>query len=111
MKSLARFLLFLLLILVLFAGFIFTLNNSAAVPLWLGTALNPRPLGIWVLLAFIAGGLAGLLLGLLGLWQRFRQRIEVHQLKKRLQQAEMDLAILKQSAHSPNNGPHDGSVG
>lgn len=109
MKSLARFLLFLLLILVLFAGFIFTLNNSAAVPLWLGIDLNPRPLGVWVLLAFIVGGLAGLLLGL-GLWQRFRGRIAAHQLKRRLQQAEMELAILKQSADSSPQASRGRSV-
>jgi uncharacterized integral membrane protein len=103
MKSLVRFLLFLLLILVLFAGFIFTLNNTVTVPLWLGADLNPRPLGVWVLLAFVVGGLAGLLLGL-GLWQRFRSRMEVRQLKSRLQQAEMELAILKQA---PPNTPDD----
>ena len=94
MKRLARFLLFLLLLPVLAAGFLFTLNNTVAVPLWFGTYLNPRPLGLWMLLAFASGGLLGLLLGL-RLWQRFRSRLELRQLRARLHQAEQELGALK----------------
>jgi uncharacterized integral membrane protein len=101
MKSLVRFLLFLLLIFVLLAGFVFTLNNTVAVPLWLGAELSPRPLGVWILVAFSAGGLAGLLVGL-GLLQRFRSRMEVRHLKNRLQQVEREFAVLKSSTSSPD---------
>ena len=105
MKRLARFLLFLLLILVLLAGFVFTLNNTQPVPLWLGADLNPQPLGIWMLLAFATGGLLGLLLGL-GLWQRFRQRLETRQLRARVRQLEQELGALKQVPAPPaSHGP------
>jgi uncharacterized integral membrane protein len=98
MKRLARFLLFLLLILVLLAGFVFTLNNTAPVPLWLGADLDPKPLSVWMLLAFAAGGLLGLLLGL-GLWQRFLKRLELRQLRARVRQLEQELMQTKQQAN------------
>jgi uncharacterized integral membrane protein len=94
MKSLARFVLILLLIAVLLAGFLFTLNNTTSVPLWLGVPLNPQPLGLWILLAFGSGGLLGLLLGL-GLWRRYRQRAEARQLRAKLRQLEQELQELK----------------
>jgi uncharacterized integral membrane protein len=103
MKRLARFLLFLLLLIVLLAGFVFTLNNTAPVGLWLGTDMAPKPLSIWMLLAFTTGSLLGLLLGL-GLWQRFRNKLEVRQLRARVAQLEQELAILKQPAPLPRAG-------
>jgi uncharacterized integral membrane protein len=96
MKRLARFLLFLLLVLVLLAGFVFTLNNTSPVPLWFGADLDPKPLGIWMLLAFSAGGLLGLLLGF-GLWQRFLHKLEARQLRARVRQLEQELAESKQA--------------
>ena len=100
MKRLVRFLLFLLLILVLLAGFVFTLNNTTAVPLWLGADLSPKPLSIWMLLAFSSGGLIGLLLGL-GLWQRFLHAREARQLRLRVKQLEQELETLKQPQGVP----------
>ncbi|HEY0962632.1 MAG TPA: lipopolysaccharide assembly protein LapA domain-containing protein [Pseudomonadales bacterium] len=94
MKRLTRFLLVLVLLAVLLAGFIFTLNNTMAVPLWLGTDLNPQPLGLWMLLSFASGGLLGLLLGL-GLWRRFRLKREVRQLRAKVHQLELELGVLK----------------
>src|SRR5690606_17337164 len=91
---------FLLLLFVLLAGFVFTLNNSAPVPLWLGTTMNPKPLSVWMLLAFSAGGLFGLLLGL-GLWQRFRMQREVRQLRTRLHQVEQERDTARQQAAAP----------
>lgn len=99
MKRLARLVLVLLLLAVLLAGFVFTLNNTMPVPLWLGVPLEPQPLGLWMLLAFGSGGLIGLLLGL-GLWRRFRQRLEVRQLRAKLRQAEQELNDLKRLANA-----------
>jgi uncharacterized integral membrane protein len=103
MKRLVRFLLFLLLVVVLLAGFVFTLNNPTAVPLWLGTDLAPRPLSIWMLLAFSSGGLLGLLLGF-GLWQRFLHMREARQLRNRVKQLEQELDALKQPPAPPRAG-------
>jgi uncharacterized integral membrane protein len=109
MKSIARFLLFLVLILVVLSGFIFTINNTVEVPLWLGVGFAPRPLGVWILLAFTAGGLAGLLLGL-GLWRRVQSRLQLRQLRLRLQQTEAELARLKQQAANSQQS-HDAGLG
>lgn len=110
MKRLARFLLFLLLILVLLAGFVFTLNNTAPVPLWLGADLDSKPLSIWMLLAFSAGGLLGLLLGL-GLWQRFLNRLEVRQLRARVRQLEQELTQEKTKQLADPARERDEAVG
>lgn len=104
MKRLARFLLLMLLLAVLLAGFVFTLNNTTAVPLWLGTDLNPQPLGLWMLLAFATGGLLGLLLGL-GLWRRFRQNVELRQLRTKVRQLESELGALKKQGMPPEVPP------
>lgn len=104
MKRLARFLLLMLLLAVLLAGFVFTLNNTTAVPLWLGTDLDSQPLGLWMLLAFATGGLLGLLLGL-GLWRRFRQNIELRQLRTKVRQLESELGALKKQGTPPEVTP------
>jgi lipopolysaccharide assembly protein A len=109
MKRLARFLFFLLLIFVLLAGFVFTLNNTVAVPLWVGTVLAAKPIGVWILLAFAIGGVAGLLLGL-GLWRRFRSNMELRQIRIRLQQTEKELAMLKQQSNVTRTG-QDAGIG
>jgi len=95
MKSIARFLLFLLFVLVVFSGFLFTVNNTVEIPLWLGTSLPPKPLGLWVLLAFAVGALLGLLLGF-GLWRRVQLKLQVRQLKHRLDLAERQLSTHRQ---------------
>ena len=108
MKRLVRFLLFLLLVVVLLAGFVFTLNNTTAVPLWLGTDLAPRPVSIWMLLAFSSGGLLGLLLdsllGFGGLRQRFLHAREARQLRSRVKQLERELEAATQPQTAPRAG-------
>jgi len=84
MRRLARFLTLLLLIVVVLAGFLFIIKNDIKTGLWLGKELEPRSLGLWVLAAFMAGGLAGLLLGL-GLWGKLRQRLALTQSRQQLQ--------------------------
>jgi hypothetical protein len=93
---------------VLLAGFVFTLNNTLAVPLWLGANFAPKPLSIWMLLAFSAGGLLGLvldsLLGFGGVRQRFVHVRETRLLRARVQQLEQELATLKQPPAAPRAG-------
>ncbi|MES2624334.1 MAG: lipopolysaccharide assembly protein LapA domain-containing protein [Pseudomonadota bacterium] len=98
MKSISRFLMLILFIGALLAGLIFSGHNQTAVPLWLGTDFSAQPLSIWVIAAFISGGLAGLLLGL-GLWQGRVSRKKVKQLQQRLLMAENELRKQKQSGN------------
>lgn len=95
MKSLSRFLLFLFLVLVVLAGFIFTLKNSNPVALWLLVDFSPRPLSLWVIAAFLAGGFSGLLLGL-GLWRNMRNRLRLHHLEAGMKKLQDENARLKQ---------------
>ncbi len=92
MARLLKHLSLILLLLVLVAGFVFVSFNPHEVPLWLVREFAPRPLGQWLVLAFVGGALVGLLLGF-GIIYRLRGRLEVRQLRKRLRQLEEDAAL------------------
>jgi uncharacterized integral membrane protein len=94
MNSFAGFLKFILLLLTLLAGFVFALQNAAPIGLWLIHDFAPRPVSVWLLLAFSAGSLSGLLLGF-GLWRRIRLGRQLRQLQSELQQCRQELADLR----------------
>lgn len=85
----------LLFVLVTLAACIFYFNNTAEVGLWLGRDFAARPVGIWVIAAFICGGLTGLLCGF-GLWRKVRLRLQILHLKSQLEQSNKDAAQLRQ---------------
>jgi Protein of unknown function (DUF1049). len=95
MKSVIRFLWFLLFLLVGLAGFLFTIRNPEPIALWLGVQFDPKPLSIWVLSAFIIGGLIGLALGL-GIWRGLKTRLTLRQQRQRLEQQDKELNELRQ---------------
>ena len=97
MKSVSRFLVLLLFIIALFAGLVFSGHNQTQVALWLGTELPARPISLWVITAFISGGLLGLLLGL-GLWRSRASRKQLKLMQKKLLQAENELKIHTQNS-------------
>lgn len=84
MHRLRRWLLifFMLVIFVLSVGF--SLWNTTPVPLSLGVyELEPRPLALWLVAAFCAGGLFGLILGS-GLVRNVQLRLRIRKLEKEL---------------------------
>lgn len=95
MKSVIRFLWFLLFLLLVLAGFLFTIRNPEPISLWLGVQFDPKPLSIWMLAAFISGGLLGLSLGL-GIWRGLKTRLVLRQQRQRIEQQEQTLAELRQ---------------
>ena len=95
MKSVSRFLMLLLFGFALFAGLVFSGHNQTRVGLWLVREFSPQPLSLWVITAFIAGGLTGLLLGL-GLWRTRASRKQLKQLQRKLFLTENELKIQKQ---------------
>lgn len=94
MNSFAGFLKFVLLLLVLLAGFVFALQNATPVGLWLIHDFAPKPVSVWLLLAFSCGSLSGLLLGF-GIWRRIRLGRQLRQLQSELQQCRQELAELR----------------
>jgi uncharacterized integral membrane protein len=95
MKGISRFLMLLLFIIALFAGLVFSGHNQTPVGLWLGTEFGARPLSLWVIAAFISGGLLGLILGL-GLWRSRASRKTIKQLRQKLLFTENELKKEKQ---------------
>ena len=83
MSTLIRFIVGLLFLLVVLAGFIFASNNSIVVPLWIGIDLAPQSLAVWILLAFAWGGVLGLLLGY-GLFRRIKAHLKINKLEAQL---------------------------
>lgn len=104
MKSLVRFLLFLFFILLVVAGFLFTINNTAPVELWFGHDFAARPLGVWMLFAFAAGALLGLGLGA-GIWRHLRYRARLYRLQQRLAGAERELLQARQAPAGGSGEP------
>lgn len=94
MKSFAGFLKILLLLAAVLAGFVFALKNATPVGLWLVQDFAPRPVSVWLLLAFTSGGLSGLLLGY-GLWRKIRMDWQLRQVQSQLQQVRQELADLR----------------
>ena len=95
MKGISRFLMLLLFMVALFAGLVFSGHNQTPIPLWLGAEFSAKPLSLWVIAAFISGGLVGLVLGL-GLWRSWASRRTIKQLRQKLLLAESELLKVKQ---------------
>jgi uncharacterized integral membrane protein len=107
MKSVLRFLWFLLFLLVVLAGFIFTIRNPEPIALWLGLQFGPRPLSVWLLGAFIGGGLIGLSLGL-GIWRGLKTRLVLRQQRQRIEQQDKQLAQLRERVKQLEEKPITG---
>ena len=56
--------------------------------------LQPQPVSVWIIGAFVSGGLLGLLLGL-GLFRNLKSRVEIRRLTKALKDAEQEVANLR----------------
>ena len=72
MNKLIRLFAWIFLFLVFLASIAFSFFNTEPVPLSFGfVVLNPQPLSLWVVLAFAAGGVIGLFLGVVmsGNWR------------------------------------------
>ncbi len=93
MSKLKRFVTCVIFIVIMLAAFVFSINNPAEVPLWLGIELAPQRLGIWLIMAFAIGGAAGLLVGS-GMFRGLRYRLKIRQLEKRLQSYEKNAASI-----------------
>ncbi|MEX0737977.1 MAG: LapA family protein [Pseudohongiella sp.] len=84
MQRFKRWLIFLLLLLIFILSVGFSMWNTAPVPLSFGIhEFSPRPLSLWLIVAFCSGGLAGLSIGA-GLIRDARLRLRIRALEKEL---------------------------
>lgn len=84
----------LLLIIVVFAA-LFVSFNEERIALWLFRDFAPRPLGWWLIFAFVSGGFLGLLLSA-GIFRRWRTRRRIWRLRQRVRSLEEENARLRQ---------------
>ena len=98
MRQLTQLLYGVFLLLVFAASVTFTYHNSIPVTIGIGSwQLQPLPVSIWIIGAFVSGGLLGLLLGL-GLLRNLKSRVEIRKLTKALMEAEEEVSSLHSSS-------------
>lgn len=107
MKSLLKFVKFLLLAGFVLGGFVFAYRNSVAVGLWLFADFSPRPLAVWLLLAFTGGSVLGLLLGL-GVVRKMRLAWQLRQLQAQLKACRQELQVLQGKPGAVQEEPSGG---
>ena len=95
MRQLTQLLSGFFLLLVFAASVTFTYYNSIPVTIGIGSwQLQPQPVSVWIIGAFVSGGLLGLLFGL-GLFRNLKSRAEIRKLTKALKDAEEELSSLR----------------
>ncbi len=95
MRQLTQLLSGFFLLLVFAASVTFTYYNSTPVTIGIGSwQLQPQPVSVWIIAAFVSGGLLGLLLGL-GLFRNLKSRAEIRRLTKALKDAEEEVSNLR----------------
>ena len=98
MRQLTQLLSGVFLLLVFAVSVTFTYYNSTPVAIGIGSwQLQPLPVSIWIIGAFVSGGLLGLLLGL-GLFRNLKSRVEIRRLTKALMEAEDEVSSLHSSS-------------
>lgn len=78
-----RFITFLVFTGMVLLAFLFAVNNTTEVSLWIGIALEPTSVGMLVIGAFIVGGVLGLILGL-GVFRQLKYVLTIRQLRSQL---------------------------
>lgn len=95
MRQLTQLLSGFFLLVVFAASVTFTYYNSTPVVIGIGSwQLQPQPVSLWIIAAFVSGGLLGLLLGL-GLIRNLKSRVEIRRLTKALKEAEEEVSNFR----------------
>ena len=91
MRTFSKWISGFVLVLVFIAGIIFSYYNTASVSLNFGQfRIGTQPVAVWIIGAFVLGGLIGLLVGI-GVFRQLRSRVEVRRLRKELNAARQEV--------------------
>jgi len=83
------------LVLVFIASITFSYFNTTPVAIAFASwQFREQPVSVWIIGAFVSGGLLGLLLGL-GLFRNMKSRSEIRRLTRQLEQARQEVAELR----------------
>jgi lipopolysaccharide assembly protein A len=95
MRKLGSILSGMFLILVFVASISFAYFNSTPISIALGNWVLPaQPVSVWIIAAFVVGGVLGLLLGL-GFIRMRRSQSQIQQLKKELSKEKQEVERLR----------------
>ena len=95
MKGFFRFITFLVFVGTVLLAFLFAVNNTTDISLWVGTELPALSIGVIIIAVFILGGLTGLVLGV-GIFRQLKYKVQIRQLKSQLEKLRLE------SSHSVN---------
>lgn len=98
MRKLAQFFSGLFLVLVFIVSIIFSYFNTTPVAISFANRQFPaQPVSVWIIGAFVSGGLLGLLFGL-GLVRNLKARAEIRRLTRQLEQSQQEVSRLRTTA-------------
>ncbi len=81
--------------LVFIAGIIFSYYNTEQIAIAFGNwQSSVRPVSVWIIGAFVSGGILGLMVGL-GVFRHLRSRAEIRRLNKELELARREVRQLR----------------
>lgn len=104
MKGLYHFIKFLLFAGMVLLAFLFAVNNTTEVSLWIGRELQPVSIGVLLIVVFILGGFLGLVLGL-GIFRQLKYVLEIRQLRSQVKKLQEKTGVS--SSDSSYNPSHD----
>lgn len=84
MKGFVRFITFLVFVGIILLAVLFAYNNTTEVGLWVGIDLPQQSVGVWLICAFILGGLLGLLTGM-GIFRQLKYIMQIRHLRSQLE--------------------------
>lgn len=80
MKGFVRFITFLVFVSIVLLAFLFAVNNTTVVVLWLGIEMPAASVGVLVIISFVVGGFLGLLLGV-GIFKELKTMVQIKKLR------------------------------
>ncbi len=83
MKGLVHFITFLVFVGIILLAFLFAVNNTIEVSLWLGLQLPALSVGVLIIYTFVLGGLLGLVLGL-RIFMQLKYILQIRHLRSQL---------------------------